>query len=84
MAIVAKVKNTQNLNPVVRTQQKSTIVSPNFAPKPNVALSELSDVSISGLEDGQVISFNSTTNKFENKLLDATNIDINRIVGGIF
>jgi len=44
-AIVAKV--TQ--------QTRSTIVAQNFAPKPNVSLTQLTDTNLSGVQDKQVL-----------------------------
>ena len=55
MAIVAKV--TQ--------QNRSTIVAQNYAPKPNVSLSEINDVSTTGVQDGYTLVFNSDTGKYE-------------------
>ena len=49
MAIVAKV--TQ--------QTRSTIAVQNFAPKPNISLGEVRDVSTTGVQDGFTLIFNS-------------------------
>ena len=73
MAIVGKVKIGQT--------NRTTIVSSNFKPKPNVALTELSDTSLTGVEDGQVIQYNSTTGKFEANTVVATVVSVN---GGSF
>lgn len=43
---------------------RTSIVSSNFKPKPNVSLSELSDINISGITDKQVLQFDSATGKF--------------------
>jgi hypothetical protein len=73
MAIVGKVKIGQT--------NRTTIVSSNFKPKPNVALTELSDISISSVQNGQVIQYNSTTGKFEANTVTATVVSVN---GGSF
>ena len=73
MAIVGKVKIGQT--------NRTTIVSSNFKPKPNVALTELSDISISSVQNGQVIQYNSTTGKFEANTVVATVVSVN---GGSF
>ena len=66
---------------IVRQQSRSTIVAQNFAPKPNIALAEISDVSTVGVEDGDALVFNSTTNKYEAKTVTAT---VTEIIGGTF
>lgn len=73
--IIAKIRSTSS---------RAAIVSPNFSPKLDVALSELRDTSIVSPENSQVIAYNSATNKFENKFIDATSISINKITGGTF
>ena len=66
---------------IVRQQTRSTIVAQNFAPKPNVALAELTDTSVAGVQDGQVIKYNSATGKFEANTVTATVVAVN---GGSF
>jgi len=66
---------------IVRQQSRSTIVAQNFAPKPNIALAEISDVSTVGVEDGDALVFNSVTNKYEAKTVTAT---VTEIIGGTF
>ena len=73
MAIVGKVKIGQT--------NRTTIVSSNFKPKPNVALTELSDTSLAGVSDGQVIRYNSTTGKYEANTITAT---VTAVFGGKF
>lgn len=73
MAIVGKVKIGQT--------NRTTIVSSNFKPKPNVALTELTDTNISSVQNGQVIQYNSTTGKFEANTVVATVVAVN---GGSF
>lgn len=84
MAIVAKINNLNNIGRATIKSTKATIVAPNFAPKPNVALVELTDTSVVSPDNGDIITFNSTTNKFEAKPIDANNINLNLIAGGTF
>jgi hypothetical protein len=55
---------------IVRQQTRSVIAAQNFAPKPNVALVELTDVNATGAENGQGLIYNSTTGKFEASLVE--------------
>ena len=66
---------------VVRQQSRSTIVAQSFAPKPNVALTELTDMNIVGVQDKQVIQFDSATGKFVANTVTATVVSVN---GGSF
>jgi len=66
---------------VVKQQVRSTIVAQSFAPKPNVALTELTDTNITSVQDKQVLQFNSTTGKFEANTVTATVVAVN---GGSF
>ena len=50
---------------IVKQQTRSTIVAQNFAPKPNVALTELTDVNLTSIQNNQVLQYNSATGKFE-------------------
>lgn len=66
---------------VVKQQVRSTIVAQSFAPKPNVALTELTDTNITSVQDKQVLQFNSATGKFEANTVTATVVSVN---GGSF
>ena len=66
---------------VVKQQIRSTIVAQSFAPKPNVALTELTDINITSVQDKQVLQFNSATGKFEANTVTATVVSVN---GGSF
>ncbi len=66
---------------IVRQQSRSTIVAQNFAPKPNIALAEISDVSTVGVENGDALVFNSVTNRFEANTITAT---VTEVFGGTF
>ena len=73
MAVIGKVKIGQT--------NRTTIVSSNFKPKPNVALTELTDTSLTGVQNGDVIQYNSATGKFEANTVTATVVSVN---GGSF
>jgi hypothetical protein len=82
MAITAKINVTTGIGRATITQpNKSTIVAQNFAPKPNVSLSELNDVTISGVENGQVLVYNSASGKYEANTITASVTVVN---GGSF
>ena len=82
MAVVAKVNTGSNIGQVKLTQQtRSTIAAQNFKPKPNVAMAELTDTNVSGVQDGQAIIYNSATGKFEANTVTATVVSVN---GGSF
>ena len=66
---------------IVRQQVRSTIVAQNFAPKPNVALTELTDVNVSTIQNNQVLQYNSATGKFVANTVTASLVAVN---GGSF
>jgi hypothetical protein len=70
-----------NIVAKITQQTRSTIVSQNFKPKPNVALSELTDLNVSGVQDKQVIQYDSATGKFIANTVSATVTSVN---GGAF
>tara|TARA_R110000868_G_scaffold47483_1_gene155646 strand:+ start:1095 stop:1328 length:234 start_codon:yes stop_codon:yes gene_type:complete len=71
-----------NIGKVLLTQQtRSTIASQNFKVKPNVALTELTDINITAVQDKQVLQYDSATGKFVANTVTATVLEIN---GGIF
>jgi hypothetical protein len=82
MAITAKINVTTGIGRATITQpNRSTIVAQNFAPKPNVSLSQLTDISVVGVQNGQGLVFNSAIGKFEANTVTATVVSI---VGGSF
>jgi hypothetical protein len=74
MATIGKVTIT---SPV-----RTTIADPKFRTKPNVALSELSDVSIVSPEDGELVAYDALSGKF--KTSSIIDIAIGNINGGRF
>ena len=82
MAITAKINVTTGIGRATITQpNRSTIVAQNFAPKPNVSLSQLTDISVVGVQNGQGLVFNSAIGKFEANTLTASVVSI---IGGTF
>jgi hypothetical protein len=74
MATIGKVTIT---SPV-----RTTIADPKFRPKPNVALSELTDVSITTPEDGEIVAYDALSGKY--KTSSIADIAIGNINGGRF
>jgi vacuolar-type H+-ATPase subunit E/Vma4 len=74
--VIGKVEVQQNLRTIV--------ADPKFKPKPNVALTELIDTSITTLEDGQVVTYSAEEGKFVAKGLGDIDTKIDRINGGFF
>lgn len=82
MAVNARINSSGNIGQVKLTQQtRSTIAAQNFAPKPNISISEVVGVNVAGVQNGQVLQFDSTTGKFEANTVTATVVSVN---GGAF
>ena len=60
---------------------RTTLVSPNYKPKPNVTLSEINDVSTEGVQDGFALVYSSANNRYETKIAVTVLADID---GGLF
>jgi hypothetical protein len=85
MAVNARVNIGGSVGQVKLTQQtRSTIAAQNFSPKPNVSLSEVSDVSIIGVQDGFALIYNSATSKYEAKAIANVSATVTQITGGTF
>ena len=82
MAVNARINSSGNIGQVKLTQQtRSTIAAQNFVPKPNVSLTELNDINVSGVQDKQVLQFDSATGKFVANTVTATVVSVQ---GGSF
>jgi hypothetical protein len=82
MAVNVRVGGNSGVGQVVVNQQtRTTVASQNFKPKPNVALSELTDLNVSGVQDKQVIQYDSATGKFVANTVSASVTSVN---GGAF
>jgi len=58
---------------------QTTVVSPKYSPKPNVALAEINDVSTEDVQDGYVLAYSSANTRFEMKFVPIVSLD-----GGTF
>jgi len=62
MAIIAKINTAGTIGrATVKTPLKTAIASQAFAPKPNVSLSEINDVTTTGVQNGDTIRLRMTT-----------------------
>ena len=83
MGIIARINTTGSIGrATIKSSPKTAIAADTFAPKPNVSMGEINDVTLSGLQDGYTLIFNSTTNNFESQPF--SNVAITNIVGGFF
>ena len=69
---------------VISQPNRTTITSPNYRPKPNVAFGEITDVSTDGLEDGYTIIYSAANSKFETKSSANLTASITAVFGGTF
>ena len=69
---------------VISQPNRTTITSPNYRPKPNVAFGEINDVSTLGLEDGYTIIYSAANSKFETKSSANLIASITQVFGGFF
>lgn len=69
---------------VISQPNRTTITSPNYRPKPNVAFAEINDVSTDGLEDGFTIIYSAANSKFETKSSANLTASITQVFGGFF
>jgi hypothetical protein len=84
MAVIARINNTGAVGKAtIRQTSRSTIASQNFAPKPNVTISEISGVSTANVQDGYALVYNSSTGLFEAEAIEAATT-ISQITGGSF
>ena len=85
MAIVAKINTAGSIGrATINQSNRSTIVSNNYRPKPNVFINEVGGVSTSGVANGYTFVFNSTTNNFEVQPFGDLTGTITIITGGTF
>ena len=84
MAVIARINNTSGVGKAtIRQTSRSTIASQNFAPKPNVSLSEISGVSTANVQNGYALVYNSSTGLFEAEAIEAATT-VTQITGGFF
>jgi len=82
MAVTARI-NTQSAigRATIKSNPKTAIAADTFAPKPNIALAEINDVILTGVQDGDGLVYNSATGKFEANTITAT---VTEVIGGTF
>lgn len=68
----------------VQQNLRTVIADPNFKPKPNVALVELTDTQIITPEDGDVLLYDASNSKFVASPLGEASVSIASINGGSF
>jgi hypothetical protein len=68
------------ITPAVRT----VISDPNYKPKPNVAINEISGVDVSMKTDGDVLVYQANTDTYISAPLNAATLALNNINGGSF
>jgi hypothetical protein len=83
---IGSVTITQRNTPTVKIKGtgQTSIVSPSFAPKVNVAVDDVIGLSSLGVENGYTFVYNSTTQNFEASPVSNLDIAITSIVGGVF
>jgi hypothetical protein len=60
---------------------RTSVVSPKYSPKPNVALAEINDVYTDMVQDGYSLVYSSANNRYEMKI--ATTV-LEKLDGGTF
>ena len=73
--------SSTSITGTVRQQTRSVIAAQNFAPKPNISISEVVGVNVAGAQNGQVLQFDSVSGKFVANTVTATVISVQ---GGSF
>ena len=69
---------------VISQPNRTTITSPNYRPKPNVAFAEINDVDTTGLQDNYTIIYSAANNKYEVKSAANLQASVTNVVGGFF
>jgi hypothetical protein len=69
---------------VVRPTNQTTITTPNFVPRLNVALSDVQGVNVSTVTNGDSLIYDSSLNQFVSKPINTAEIEITIINGGRF
>ena len=69
---------------VVRPITKTTISAPEFTPKLNVAITDIQNVNVATRQDGDTLIYNATTGNYESSPIQAAQIDVKNINGGLF
>jgi hypothetical protein len=69
---------------IISQPNRTTITSPNYRPKPNVAMAEINDVDTTGIQDSYLLVYNAYTNKYEARSSANVSGTLTAIQGGTF
>jgi hypothetical protein len=69
---------------VISQPNRTTITSPNYRPKPNVAFAEINDVDTTGLQDNYTIIYSAANSKYEVKSAANLQASVTNVIGGFF
>ena len=69
---------------VVRPLKQTTIASPTFHPKANVAIDEVGGVNVEVKQDFDVLMYDSTSGEYVSKQLSGAQVSVPIINGGSF
>jgi hypothetical protein len=69
---------------VISQPNRTTITSPNYRPKPNVAFAEINDVDTTGLQDNFTIIYSAANSKYEVKSAANLQASVTNVIGGFF
>ena len=73
--------SSTSITGTVRQQTRSVIAAQNFAPKPNVSISDVAGVNVASIQNGQSLVYSSATGKLEATTFSAT---VTSVDGGRF
>ena len=71
-------------NIVVRPSNRTTISSPNFNPKVNVAITDIQGANVSFRRNGDALIYDATRGEFVSSPLTNASIELSEIRGGTF
>jgi hypothetical protein len=84
MAINARITTSGTIGrATIRQPSRSSIVSQNFQPKPNVSLNEIIGVTTIGAQNGYALIYDSAIDQFKPESIEAATT-IQQITGGTF
>jgi len=69
---------------VVRPVNRTTISSPNFSPRLNVAISDIQGANVEFRRNGDALIYDSATGEYVSSPLTNASIELNEIHGGRF
>lgn len=69
---------------IVRPANRTTISSPNFTPKLNVAITDIQQINIASTNNGDTLVYDATSGEFKSGPIDTAGLKIDQINGGSF